>query len=56
VLKTQDGAAMEALLRLPSVRRAVVDRFAPNCIAIRMRDAESVRAAIVESGLMAEGP
>lgn len=55
VLKTPDGATMEALLRLAAVRRAVVDRFAPNCISIRARDVDEVRAAIVESGLMVEG-
>lgn len=55
ILKTQDAAAMEALLRIQDVRRVVVDRFAPNCISIRPRDAEAVRAAILESGVMVEG-
>ncbi len=54
ILKTQDAATMEALLRLQDVRRAVVDRFAPNCISILQRDAEAVRAAILESGLMVD--
>lgn len=54
ILKTQDAATMDALLRVQEIRRAVVDRFAPNCISIRQRDADAVRAAIVESGLLVE--
>jgi len=55
ILKTQDTATMDALLRVQTVRRAVVDRFAPNCISIRACDADGVRAAIVESGLIVDG-
>jgi hypothetical protein len=54
ILKTQDGAMMEALLKINEIRRAVVDRFAPNCISIRVRDAEAVRSAIVNAGVMAD--
>lgn len=54
ILKTQDSAMMEALLKINDVRRAVVDRFAPNCISIRPRDAEVVRSAIVNAGVMAD--
>jgi hypothetical protein len=54
ILKTQDAATMDALLRAQEVRRAMVDRFAPNCISIRQRDAGAVRAAIIESGLMVD--
>jgi hypothetical protein len=54
ILKTQDGAAMEALLKANEIRRAVVDRFAPNCISIRQRDAEAVRSAIVNAGVMVD--
>jgi hypothetical protein len=54
ILKTQDGAMMEALLKVNEIRRAVVDRFAPNCISVRQRDAEAVRSAIVNAGVMVD--
>lgn len=54
ILRTSDDGTMEALLRIPDVRRAVVDRFAPNCVSIRPRDVEEVRAAIVQSGLLVD--
>jgi len=54
ILKTQDGAMMEALLKVQEIRRAVVDRFAPNCISVRQRDAETVRCAIVNAGVMVD--
>lgn len=54
IMKTQDGAMMDALLKLNDIRRAVVDRFAPNCISIRLRDAEAVRSAIVSAGVMVD--
>jgi hypothetical protein len=54
ILKTQDAATMDALLRVQEIRRAVVDRFAPNCISIRQRDGDAVRAAIVASGLLVD--
>lgn len=54
ILRTQDGTTMDALLRLPQMRRLMVERFAPNCIAIRRRDAEAAHAAIIASGLMVD--
>lgn len=54
IVKTQDGAMMEALLKINEIRRAVVDRFAPNCISVRQRDAEAVRSAIVNAGVMVD--
>jgi len=54
ILKTQDAATMDALLRVQEIRRAVVDRFAPNCISIRQRDGDTVRAAIMASGLLVD--
>lgn len=54
ILKTQEGAMMETLLKINEIRRAVVDRFAPNCISIRQRDAEAVRSAIVNAGVMVD--
>ncbi|MCS6849490.1 MAG: helicase-associated domain-containing protein [Anaerolineae bacterium] len=54
ILRTQDGATMDALLRLPQMRRLMVERFAPNCIAIRRQDADAARAAIIESGLLVD--
>ncbi len=54
IMKTQDGAMMETLLKVNEVRRAVIDRFAPNCISIRQRDAEAVRSAIVNAGVMVD--
>ncbi|BCX05638.1 MAG: hypothetical protein KatS3mg053_3576 [Candidatus Roseilinea sp.] len=54
ILRAQDSATMDALLRLPQMRRLRIERFAPNCIAIRPCDAGAVRAAIVESGLLVD--
>ncbi len=54
ILRAQDGTTMDALLRLPKMRRLVAERFAPNCIAIRRRDADAARAAIIESGLLVD--
>ena len=54
IVRAPDGATMDALLRSPRVRRLVLERFAPNCIAIRQRDADEARAAIIESGLLVD--
>jgi hypothetical protein len=54
ILRAPDGATMDALLRSPRVRRLVVERFAPNCVAIRQRDADEARATIIESGLLVD--
>lgn len=54
ILRAQDGATMDALLRLPQMRRLVAERLAPNCIAIRPRDVEAARTVIAESGLLVD--
>ncbi|MCS7057138.1 MAG: helicase-associated domain-containing protein [Thermoflexales bacterium] len=54
ILRAQDGATLDALLRLPALRRLMVERLAPNCVAIRQRDAHAARAAIVASGMLVD--
>ncbi|PJF47427.1 MAG: hypothetical protein D6709_06280 [Chloroflexi bacterium] len=54
ILRAQDGATMDALLRLPQMRRLGVERLAPNCVAIRPRDVDAARTVIIESGLLVD--
>jgi hypothetical protein len=52
LLRTRDGATLDALLKLDPVRRAVLERLAPNCALIRAHDARAVRVAIAGSGAL----
>ncbi len=54
LLRTRDSAAMDALQRIDAVRRATLERIAPAGAIIRARDARHVRAAIAQSGVLAD--
>lgn len=54
LLKTKDGATMEQLLTQPQIRRAMLERLAPNCIAVREGEATAVQAEIVKLGLLVD--
>lgn len=54
LLRTRDAAALDALLKLDPVRRALIERLAPNCALIRAHDARAVRAAIAGSGVLVD--
>jgi hypothetical protein len=54
MLRAADAAVMEALLRLPRLRRLVVARCGPDCALIRLRDLKEAQAAIAESGLLVD--
>ena len=54
MLRAADAVTMEALLRLPRLRRLVVARCGPNCVLLRQRDLAEARLAIAESGLLVD--
>lgn len=54
LLRTRDAATLDALLKLEPVRRALIERLAPNCALIRAHDARAVRAAIAGSGALVD--
>ncbi len=54
LLRTKDAATLDAMLKLETVKRALVERLSPTCAAIRARDLRAVRAAVVSSGLMVD--
>ncbi|MDW8394914.1 MAG: helicase-associated domain-containing protein [Anaerolineae bacterium] len=53
LLRAPDAGVLDALVRQPEIQRAVLERLTPTIAAIRARNLEEVRAAIVESGLLA---
>jgi hypothetical protein len=54
LIKTKDGPTMELLLANQNIRRVMLERLAPNCIAVRERDAKAIAAEIVQSGLLVD--
>jgi hypothetical protein len=54
LIKTKDGPTMELLLANPNIRRVMLERLAPNCIAVKERDAKAIAAEIVQSGLLVD--
>ena len=52
LVRTKDGQTMDALLANINFRRVVLERLAPNCIAVRERDAKVVAAEVAQSGLL----
>jgi hypothetical protein len=54
MLRAADAVTMEALLRLPRLRRLVVARCGPSCVLLRQRDLAEARLAIAESGLLVD--
>jgi hypothetical protein len=41
-------------LKLESVKRAVVERIAANCVSIRAREARAVQSAIAQNGVLVD--
>ena len=56
LIRAKDAATLEALLALPAVRSAVIERLSPTCATIRPRDIGPVAAEITRSGLLVELP
>lgn len=54
LLRARDAATLDALLALPAVRQATVERLSPTSAIVRSRDAEAVSAEITRSGLLVE--
>jgi hypothetical protein len=54
LLRTKDAATMDILLKLESVKRAVVERIAANCVSIRAREARTVQSAIAQNGTLVD--
>jgi hypothetical protein len=54
MLRAANASTMEALLRLPRLRRLVVARCGPDCVLLRQRDLAEARQVIAESGLLVD--
>ncbi len=54
LLRAKDATTLDALLALPAVRSAMVERLSPTCASVRARDADDVIAEITRSGLLVE--
>jgi hypothetical protein len=54
LLRTRDAQTLEALLKIDMVKRAQMERLAPNCLMIKARDARAVRAAIAAAGVLVD--
>ena len=52
LLRTRDAQSLDVLLNHPSIRRAMLERIAPNGLLIRERDAAEVLAAAAQSGVL----
>ena len=52
LLRTRDAQALDLLLNNQVIRRAMVERIAPNGLLIRERDANDVIAAAAQSGVL----
>ena len=54
LLRAKDAATLDALLALPAVKGATVERLSPTCVVVRGREADAVTAEVVRSGLLVE--
>ncbi len=54
LLQASEASTMDALLRLPQVRRAVIARLSPTRLLVRFGAVEDVRAAALAEGLLIE--
>ncbi len=54
LLRTKDSQTMDALLANVNVRRVVLERMSPTCIAVRERDAKALVAEVAQSGLLVD--
>ncbi len=54
LLRTKDAVTLDALLALPVVRNATVERLSPTCAIVRSSEANAVAAEIARSGLLVE--
>ena len=54
LLRTKDSQTMDALLANMNVRRVVLERMTPTCIAVRERDAKAIVAEVAQSGLLVD--
>lgn len=53
LLRAPDADTLDALLRQPPIRRAVLERLSPTAAALHARNLDEVRAAIVARGILA---
>ena len=54
LLRVKDATTLDAMLALPAVRNAAVERLSPTCAIVRARDADDLVAEITRSGLLVE--
>ncbi len=52
LLRVRDAQVLDLLLSNPSIRRAMLERIAPNALLIRERDTAEVLAAAAQSGVL----
>lgn len=54
LLRAKDATTLDAMLALPAVRNAAVERLSPTCAIVRARDADELVAEITRSGMLVE--